>query len=97
VALEEAVVAYVDGELLADPAELERHMDEAIAAEQQKIVGNPAWIESLARKIAERQRAKNQQMFRADAMTVEERNARLDTKGGRPKKTSLMSSARKTE
>jgi Recombinase zinc beta ribbon domain len=33
VALEEAVVAYVDGELLTDPAELERHMDEAIAAE----------------------------------------------------------------
>jgi Recombinase zinc beta ribbon domain len=84
VALEEAVVAYVDGELLTDPAELERHMDEAIAAEQQKIVGNTAWIESLARKIAEceRQRAKNQQMFRADAMTVEELkadNARLDT------------------
>lgn len=74
----------MDGELLTDPAELERHMDEAIAAEQQKIVGNTAWIESLARKIAEceRQRVKNQQMFRADAMTVEELkadNARLDT------------------
>ena len=46
----------------------------ASAAEQQNIVGNTAWIESLARKIAEceRQRAKNQHMFRADAMTVEE-------------------------
>lgn len=52
-ALEGAVVAYVDGELLTDQAELERHMDEAIAAEQLKLGGEAAWTETLANRLAE--------------------------------------------
>lgn len=51
--LEEAVVNYVDCELLTDPAELERHMDEAIAAEQRKIGGDAAWTETLANRLTE--------------------------------------------
>lgn len=52
-ALEGAVVAYVDGELLTDQAELERHMDEAIAAEQLKLGSEAAWTETLANRLAE--------------------------------------------
>jgi hypothetical protein len=51
--LEWAVAAYVDGELLTDQAELERHMDEAIAAEQRKAGGDAAWAETLANRLAE--------------------------------------------
>jgi hypothetical protein len=53
VALEQAVVAYVDGELLTDQAELERHIDEAIAAERRKTAGDAAWAEALANRLAE--------------------------------------------
>jgi Recombinase zinc beta ribbon domain len=52
-ALEQAVVVYVDGELLTDQAELERHMDEAIAAERLKVGGDEAWTETLANRLAE--------------------------------------------
>jgi site-specific DNA recombinase len=52
-ALEGAVASYVDGELLTDQAELERHMDEAIAAEQRKVGGDAAWAETLANRLAE--------------------------------------------
>lgn len=52
-ALEGGVAAYVDGELLTDPAELERHMDEAIAAERRKVGGDAAWAETLANRLAE--------------------------------------------
>jgi site-specific DNA recombinase len=51
--LEWAVAAYVDGELLTDQAELERHMDEAIAAERRKAGGDAAWAETLANRLAE--------------------------------------------
>jgi hypothetical protein len=51
--LEWAVAAYVGGELLTDQAELERHMDEAIAAERRKVGGNEAWAETLANRVAE--------------------------------------------
>jgi hypothetical protein len=51
--LEWAVAAYVDGELLTDQAELERHMDEAIATEQRKAGGGTAWAETLSNRLAE--------------------------------------------
>jgi site-specific DNA recombinase len=70
-ALEQAVVAYVDGELLTDQAELERHMDDAIAAEQLKLGGNAAWTETLTNRLAECETEKDRlvQLYRRGGLT----------------------------
>ena len=72
--LEEAVVEAVDGELLADPDKLAAHADAAIERERATMRGpadaGKTWGEKIAE--CERKRAKNQEMFRADAMTLEE-------------------------
>lgn len=71
-ALEESVVSYVDGELLTDPEELSRHMDEAIARERARAggtVAGDALAESLSRRIIECEEEKD-------------RLTRLYTRGG---------------
>ena len=75
--LEEAVVSYVDGELLTDREELERQMDGAIERERAAFRNPDATVEVWMKKIAEcdRKREKNQEMVRADAMTLEELKA----------------------
>ncbi len=82
-ALEEAVVEAVDGELLADPDKLAAHADAAIERERAAMRGPADAGKTWAEKIAEcdRRRAKNQEMFRADAMSLAElkaANAALD-------------------
>ncbi len=81
--LEQAVVEAVDGELLAEPERLAAHADAAIERERAAMRGPADAGRTWAEKIAEcdRRRAKNQEMFRADAMTLDElkaANAALD-------------------
>jgi len=81
--LEQAVVEAVDGELLTDPEKLAAHANAAIERERATTRGPADAGRTWAVKVAEcdRRRAKNQEMFRADAMTLDElkaANAALD-------------------
>lgn len=80
--LEHAVLVAVN-DLLSDPERAVAHLDEAIRAQEQNLRDPGDREAALTERLAElaRQRAANQEMYRASAMTLaelQEDNARLD-------------------
>jgi hypothetical protein len=80
--LEGEVMRLVDG-VLSDPDKITREVDETIERERASLRDPNAMTEFWADKIAdcERRRTKNQEMYRADAMSLDELkadNARIE-------------------